>query len=158
MTYVIEAIDPVVVKQLLISDDAGREPRVSVDDEGGSPLRCCLRFAEPGERIALASYRPLRRWAIETGADPGPYDEMGPVFVHADGCTGPTEGVVYPRAAHRVFRAYHADGHILGGRLVERNHVPADVLEEMFADPDVALIHVRAVEFGCFQYQARRLR
>ncbi|MGW3510169.1 DUF1203 domain-containing protein, partial [Streptomyces sp. NPDC000994] len=31
----------------------------------GAPLRCCLRRSEPGERIALVSYAPLRRWAAE---------------------------------------------------------------------------------------------
>jgi hypothetical protein len=156
MTYTIHAIDPIVVKQLLTSDDAGHQPWLSVDRDGGAPLRCCLRFAAPGDAIALVAYEPLRRWAEETGVDPGPYNERGPVFVHASGCPGPAGGVVYPRPAHRVMRAYGTDGRILGGRLVQPDAVHADVLTEMFADDDVALVHVRAVEFGCFFYEARR--
>lgn len=49
--------------------------------------------------------------------------------------------------------------------------IPPDVLDELrstddagrpavagtaFADPEVALVHVRAVEYGCFLYEVRR--
>ena len=155
-TYSIRAIDPIVVKQLLERDDAGRPPRVSTDHEGGAPLRCCLRFSAPGETIALVAYEPLRRWATETGADPGPYNERGPVFVHAGDCPGEYDTAPYPRPRRRVFRRYAADGHILGGRLADPHEANEDVLAEAFGDPDVALVHVRAVEFGCFLYEARR--
>jgi hypothetical protein len=125
------------------------------DEEGGAPLRCCLRRSEPGERIALVSYAPLRRWAAATGADPGAYDEQGPVFIHADDCPGPDpHGHPFP-GAHRTVRRYSAEGHILGGRLVE-NVENADAFDEAFADPQVALVHVRAVEYGCFLYEVRR--
>jgi hypothetical protein len=64
--------------------------------------------------------------------------------------------------SRRVLRAYSADGRILGGRLTEPDEVDdpgsaAAVLAEVFADPDVALVHVRAVEFGCFTFEIRRL-
>jgi hypothetical protein len=155
-TYSIRAIDPIVVKQLLDGDDAGRSPRLSTDVEGGQPLRCCLRYSEPGESIALVAYQPLHRWAAETGADPGPYDERGPVFVHAGECPGVSGTVPYARPRRRVFRAYAADGHIIGGRLAEPHEAQSDVLAELFWDSAVALVHVRALEFGCFLYEARR--
>lgn len=47
-----------------------------------------------------------------------------------------------------------ADGHILGGRLVEA--VGDDAFRNAFDDPSVALVHVRAVECGCFLYEVRR--
>lgn len=126
------------------------------DDEGGAPLRCCLRRSEPGERIALVSYAPLRRWAARTGADPGAYDEQGPVFVHAEECAGPDgEGLPFVNA-HRTVRRYSAEGHILGGRLVEDADGFDVAFEEAFDDPAVALVHVRAVEYGCFLYEVRR--
>ncbi|GGU90849.1 hypothetical protein GCM10010275_29750 [Streptomyces litmocidini] len=38
--------------------------------------------------------------------------------------------------------------------------VPADgfdrALAEAFADPAVVLVHVRAVEYGCFDFEVRR--
>lgn len=117
-----------------------------------------------GERIALVSYAPLRRWAAETWVRPGAYDEQGPVFIHAEECGGPAAdraGYPFSRAgALRTVRRYNADGHIVGGRLLE---IPADeergydeAFDEAFADPEVALVHVRAVEYGCLHFEVRR--
>ncbi|WP_407553151.1 DUF1203 domain-containing protein [Streptomyces sp. Pv4-95] len=160
------------LKELRASDDAGRPVRpFTANEDGdrvdsvGSPLRCCLRSVAPGERVALVSYAPLRRWAEDTAADPGAYDEQGPVFLHAEECRGPdpTAGAAYPFArpgALRTLRRYNAGGRIVGGRLFE---IPEDAgagfdaaFDEAFADPDVALVHVRAVEYGCFQFEVRR--
>ena len=162
-TYTARAIEPAVLKELRETDDAGRPAAPFADSEGGAPLRCCLRRSEAGERIALVSYAPLRRWAAETGARPGAYDEQGPVFVHADECAGPAAGR-YPFARPgvlRTVRRYSAEGHILGGRLLEIPSAADEALDaafaEAFADPEVALVHVRAVEYGCFFYEVRRL-
>jgi Protein of unknown function (DUF1203) len=37
----------------------------------GEPLRCCLRYAEPGEQITLISYAPFEH--------PSVWTEVGPV-------------------------------------------------------------------------------
>lgn len=161
--FEIQAIRPAVVRELLVADDAGRPPVLLTDAVGGSPLRCCLRRVRPGEHIALVSYAPLRRWARRTGAAPGPYDETGPVFIHPDRCAGP-DGTGYPgefASSPRVLRAYDADGRILGGRLIPADPAGSPVavetaLAEMFANPAVALVHGRALEFGCFTFEVRR--
>jgi hypothetical protein len=155
-TYFARPVPPSALKELRSTDDAGRETVSVTDTEGGAPLRCCLRRSEPGERIALVSYAPLRRWAAETGADPGAYDERGPVFVHAEECAGPDEDGLPFANAHRVVRRYSARGHILGGRLVGDPEGLGQACAEAFADPAVALVHVRAVEYGCFLYEVRR--
>jgi uncharacterized protein DUF1203 len=156
-TYTARPIDPPVLKELRSTDDAGRESVPVTDEEGGAPLRCCLRRSVPGEPIALVSYAPLRRWAARTGAEPGAYDEQGPVFIHARECPGPDGGALPFTEAHRTVRRYSADGHILGGRLVEHPGDFEQAFTEAFADPQVALVHVRAVEYGCFLYEVRRL-
>ncbi|CAM5241435.1 hypothetical protein STENM327S_01191 [Streptomyces tendae] len=155
--YCAHPVPPVALKELRATDDAGRVPAPFTDDEGGAPLRCCLRHSRAGERIALVSYAPLRRWAAETGADPGAYDEQGPVFIHADDCAGPeeTEGLPFTNS-HRTVRRYCAQGRILGGRLVASADGFAPALREAFDDPAVAFVHVRAVEYGCFLYEVRR--
>jgi Protein of unknown function (DUF1203) len=163
-SFEVRAISPEVVRELLEVDDAGQAPRLLTDAEGGSPLRCCLRRIRPGERVALVSYAPLRRWARESGAEPGPYDEVGPVFVHPGPCDGP-DGTGYPGSfalSPRVLRAYDASGSILGGRLVDADPEGSPVavesaLAEMLADPAVALVHGRALEFGCFTFEVRRV-
>ncbi|MEU1421766.1 MULTISPECIES: DUF1203 domain-containing protein [unclassified Kitasatospora] len=152
----VRPIEPAVHLALLERDDAGRPPVRSVDRTGGAPLRCCLTRALPGDRIALVGYAPLRRWAAETGADPGPYDEVGPVFLHDHACAG--AGPAWPAGYHlgaRVLRAYDRHGHILGGVPVTPDTAEA-AAAELLADPEVAVVHVRAVEFGCFQHEVRR--
>lgn len=167
-TYTPLPIPSTALKELRHLDDAGRPPRPYVAREDGvpidcvgSPLRCCLRPIEPGERVALVSYAPLRRWAAATGGEPGAYDEVGPVFIHTDDCGEPPAGYPFARpGALRTVRRYDSDGHIVGGRLFE---IPDDaeagfdrVFDEAFADPEVALVHVRALEYGCFQFEVRR--
>ena len=119
---------------------------VSVDREGGAPLRCCLRDSRPGERIVLASVTP-----------PGPqgaYAESGPVFLHADPCGGP-DLPGYPEEFRRrtqVFRAYSADGRIVGGRVVQPDDDQEAVAEELLAEADVAYLHSRNVVHGCYMF------
>jgi hypothetical protein len=163
--YTVLPLTPTVLKELRVVDDAGRPcaPYSATADDVGSPLRCCLRPVASGERIALVSYAPLRRWAATQGADPGAYDEQGPVFIHAGDCGGFTPGEDYPFArpgALRTVRRYDARGHIAGGRLME---IPADstagfdaAFDDAFSDPDVVLVHVRALEYGCFHFEVRR--
>lgn len=129
-----------------------------VDEEGGNPLRCCLRLSRRGERTALVSYAPLRRWAHAQHVDVGAYDEVGPIFVHGEPCSGMAdEG--YPgdlRASSRMLRAYSGEGRILRGILVEPNGPFDETLAELLSDPQVAVVHARAVEFGCFTFEVRR--
>ncbi|MFF5566043.1 DUF1203 domain-containing protein [Streptomyces sp. NPDC012623] len=174
-TYLPLPIPAAALKELRVTDDSGRPVRpYTAREDGvplacvGSPLRCCLRGIEPGERVALVSYAPLRRWAAGAGAEPGAYDESGPVFIHAGDCEGPSAAAPgYPFArpgALRTVRRYDAGGRIVGGRLFEiPEGSPEDgtagfdrVIGAAFAEPDVALVHVRAVEYGCFHFEVRR--
>lgn len=128
-------------------DQFGNKLTPIVDDEGGAPLRCCLRRAAPGEPVHLIAYRPFTRT--------GPYAETGPVFVHASPCPGYRETDPYP-ADYRgwptmVFRPYrhHAgldcdaiayDVIQLGGGATAES-----LIASIFADPTVKFIHTRNV-------------
>ncbi|GLW58355.1 DUF1203 domain-containing protein [Kitasatospora phosalacinea] len=152
----VRAVPAPVLAELRRTDDAGRAREAADAGPGGQPLRCCLTRARPGERIVLLSYAPLLRWAAETGCDPGPYLETGPVFVHAGPCAGHPGG--WPEGFHggpRVLRAYSADGRILGGRVGGPAELPG-IAAELLADPATAVLHVRAVEYGCFLHEVRR--
>ncbi|MFD4697698.1 DUF1203 domain-containing protein [Streptomyces niveus] len=157
-------IGPAVLKELRDTDDGGATNTPYTDPEGGAPLRCCLRRSRAGERIALVTYAPLRRWAAETWARPGAYDEQGPVFIHAEECEGPAadrDGYPFAGAgALRTVRRYDSEGRIVGGRLLEIPEAAEEGFDEAFAeaftDPKVALVHVRAVEYGCFHFEVRR--
>ncbi|MFF0444817.1 DUF1203 domain-containing protein [Streptomyces sp. NPDC004609] len=157
-------IEPGALDRLRVTDDAGRPCVPFTDHEGGAPLRCCLRPSRAGESLALVSYAPLRRWAARSGARPGAYDEQGPVFIHAGPCGDPdpadTRFPFVRAGALRVLRRYTTDGRIAGGHLLEIPEDPAPAfdaaLAEAFADPAVALVHVRAVEYGCFHFLVER--
>jgi hypothetical protein len=139
-------------------DDFGHrwEPRIA--HEGGAPLRCCLRDSRPGEYIALISYAPVRE-SVGADADAGPYDEVGPVFVHADECDGPADPDRYPLDwvdRPQVLRAYRADGGIAGGVTLEPGDDRDEAARRLLADPEVAFIHSRNVVYGCYMLEIRR--
>jgi Protein of unknown function (DUF1203) len=137
-------------------DDDGHRWEPRVDDEGGAPLRCCLRDSRPGESIALISYAPVR---ATIGAGAGPYDEIGPVFVHADDCDGPAETDRYPAgwvARSQVLRAYHHDGTIAGGVRLRAGEDRDAAARELLADPAVAFLHSRNVVHGCYMLEIGR--
>jgi hypothetical protein len=158
-TFTTHAIAAAVVDELRTTDDAGRTPEPFVDAGGGSPLRCCNRLSRPGEQIVLASYSPLHRWAAMTGKDPGAYDETGPVFLHAVPCDGPDDDG-WPedyRGLPRVLRAYDANGNIVGGQVIDEGDMhPERAIDEVFADPQVAFVHARALVAGCFTFAIER--
>lgn len=159
-TFTVHAIASDVVDALRIKDDAGQTREPFVDSDGGSPLRCCNRMSRPGERVILASYAPLRRWASSTpDADPGAYDETGPVFLHAETCAGPTHDG-FPddyRGLPRVLRPYDATGRMLDGRVIAEGDMhPERTIDEVFSDPRVSFIHARALLAGCFTFAIDR--
>jgi len=161
-TYDVRPISPEVVAELQTLDDLGHAPTLVVDAEGGSPLRCCLRAARPGERLLLVSYAPLRRWAATRGAEPVAYDEVGPVFIHPTECDGPTAGG-WPddlRGTPRVLRAYDDNGRTIGGTLIGDDDDPEAAVDELLDNERVALVHARAVIYGCFTFaiEPRRSR
>jgi Protein of unknown function (DUF1203) len=128
----------------------GPEARVSIDDEGGAPLRCCLRDSRPGERIALVAVTP--------DGPLGAYRETGPVFVHADPCPGPGQ-TGYPedwRRRTQVFRAYDRAGSIVGGAVVPPGQGQEEAARELLRDPSVAFLQTRNVVFGCYMLTIRR--
>jgi hypothetical protein len=130
-------------------DEAGNSLTVQADN-GGSPVRCCLRETRPGERVMLIAYTPP--------GTAGAYAERGPVFVHAD----PGEGYPAPRRyppglRHRmqVVRAYDRQGRIADGVLAADGLQAEAVIAEMLARPDVELVHLRNVGYGCYNFAVR---
>jgi hypothetical protein len=132
-------------------DDHGNPIPVRIDDDGGSPLRCCLRDARPGERIALLAWSPFDQR--------GPYAEVGPIFVHADECAGYDDTGDWPRGfreRRQILRAYGTDGTIKDARIAEPDGAQEAVARDLLADPDVAFVHSRNVLFGCYMFRIDR--
>jgi hypothetical protein len=128
-------------------DDLGNPVQVAAAAGEGEPLRCCLRYARPGEPIMLISYSPAGR---------GVWREVGPVFVHADTCPGPTSTSLPEqlRTGPGVLRAYRPDGSMNYERntLVAGDEDLEGELRRLLRDPDVSRVHVRTVRPQCFLY------
>lgn len=120
---------------------------------GGEPLRDCLRRANPGETILLASYCPF------TVA--GPYKEYGPVFVSAAEQPAPSPdalpfvGVPPYLGESFVLRAYSTQERIVDARLSSPCAAGAD-LAAFFARPDVAFVLARFPAYGCYALRVER--
>ena len=82
------------------ADGHGNQLRPFAATGEGEPLRCCLRYAEPGEQITLISYAPFEH--------PSVWREVGPVYIHAARCEGYTPDRPAARTAgHRPARPAH---------------------------------------------------
>jgi hypothetical protein len=149
---VFEPIPPGTLQQIRAAgaDEAGNRLTVQADTEGGNPLRCCLRESGPGEQVLLIAYTPP--------GTRGAYAERGPVFIHAGPCGGYLAPDRYPPALrHRpqVVRAYNRDGQIADGVLASNGDHAMTVIRELLARPDVALVHLRNVGYGCYNFAVR---
>jgi hypothetical protein len=152
-TLTVHAIDPARLDAVReAGEDGFGNPLTAFPATGsGEPLRCCLRFARPGERIALISYAPFEQRSV--------WREVGPVYVHADHCDGYADRWLPDelRRGPRVLRTYRADGSMN----YEHNTLVGDedlepVLSRLLAEPDVATVHVRTVLPQCFLYAVTR--
>lgn len=124
----------------------------------GRPARCCLRSTTEDERVALISYAPVRLSATFT-SETKPYDELGPIFVHADDCAGYAENDGFPAAWRdrpQVLRTYASDGRLLDGVLTQPDEDRMAAAAKLLSDPAVAFVHARSVGAGCFSFEIRR--
>jgi Protein of unknown function (DUF1203) len=147
----VRAIDPAHLDNVRTTgtDGHGNRLRAFAATGQGEPLRCCLRYAEPGEQITLISYAPFDQ--------PSVWREVGPVYIHATRCGGylPTGHLPGPLATGpRVLRTYQADDTMN----YDHNTVVLDetdlepIIERLLAEPDVATVHVRTLAPQCFLY------
>jgi hypothetical protein len=152
-TLMVHPIDPARLDAVReTGEDGWGNPVTPFAAKGeGEPLRCCLRFAEPGESIALISYAPF--------VEASPWREVGPVYLHAERCEGYADAGLPAglRCGPRVLRTYRADGSMN----YEHNTLVGDedlepVLDRLLAEPDVATVHVRTLLPQCFLYAVTR--
>jgi hypothetical protein len=113
------------------------------------PCRHCLRSASVGERMVLFPFA-----SIPAGHT---YSESGPIFVHADCCERYAAVEEYPAEFRegRVIRAYNSHQEIVGAKVVEGT--PAEeIITQFLEKEEVAFLHVRSVDYGCFTFRVDR--
>ena len=153
----VHAIDPARLDAVRSTGTDGHGNRLEpfAASGEGEPLRCCLRYAEFGEQIALISFAPFDH--------PSVWTEVGPVYVHSARCDGYTSTGSLPghlRHGPRVLRTYRADDTMN----YDHNTVVADeadlgpIIDRLLSEPDVATVHVRTLAPQCFLYAVSSAR
>ena len=147
-------LDPEAVAAALRGDpDAnGQPPERGVSDGSGNPCRCCLRFIDEGDPMLILAARPF--------GSMHPYAELGPVFLHADGCeTWSGEGVppVLTASPDYLMRGYDASERIVYGT---GSIVPADDItiraDVLLSDERIAFVDIRSARNNCWQARVVR--
>lgn len=131
-------------------DDYGNALAPIVADKPAAfPCRHCLRDAEPGDEMLLASHSPF--------AQPGPYKETGPLFVHARPCARFGGGEVPLQLRRRLLalRGYDRAQALVDGVVVEGVELEG-ALASLFARAEIDWVHVRFARPGCFACRVER--
>lgn len=120
-----------------------------VDSAMTAPCRHCLRWAQPDERVVLFPYS-----AIPPGHA---YSEIGPIFVHADGCQRYSATDKYPVEFQegRSIRAYDSDYNMIDAEVADGSG-PEPIIEKFLEKPETEFVHVRSASRGCYTMEVRR--
>ena len=132
-------------------DQFGNEPKLEQAQSGRSICRRCLRRFNPGERRLLFKYRPFQ--------SEGVFAEAGPVYIHESDCQPEAEILTgYPnefRELPLLLRAYTQDDAQVDSKLITDGDAER-IIDRFFADPEVAYIHLRDGESGCYYARIER--
>jgi hypothetical protein len=118
---------------------------------GHGPCRQCLRaFTVGSDRRILFTYDPF--WGKEKLPLPGP------VFIHEHDCDRYREDAGFPvdMLSHRLTLNAYAPGRRLVAQRYVSNGVVEPELERLLRDRDVAYIHVRDTDAGCYDFRIER--
>lgn len=152
MSFIVTSLETGVAEEMRTSpqDAYGNTLQAEIQTASGNPCRHCLRRAGEGERLVLFSYSPFDQR--------NPYKEVGPVFVHADGCPRYAQTDRLPEDFLNrpiVLRGYDAGQRIASVSVVVDGTTQSRV-EELLADPDIAFVHARSFTHGCFLFRIDR--
>ena len=150
----ITGLDPAPFEPLFVLPDEALRARGIVrrvaDSDVGFPCRVSLADAVVGEELLLL---PWRHHAVDS-----PYQASGPIYVRR-GAQAPRLGVgevpEYVKRRLISLRAYDDAGMMLGADVVEGAEAGVR-LQQLFADAQVAYVHLHNARPGCYSCVARR--
>jgi Protein of unknown function (DUF1203) len=132
-------------------DQFGNEPKVEQAQSRRSICRRCLRRFNPGERRLLFKYRPFQ--------SEGVFAEAGPIYIHENDCQPEAEVLTeYPiefRGLPLLLRAYTQDDEQVDSKLIKEGDAET-IIDSFFANHEVAYIHLRDGESGCYYARIER--
>jgi hypothetical protein len=124
--------------------------RVIADQKPGVPCRVSLEDAEPGERVLLI---PFTHHDVDS-----PYRGAGPIYVREAAVTaapGVDEVPALLRTRLLSVRAYDREAMMVESDVVEGQAL-GGLIARMFANPDIAYLHVHNAKPGCFSCRVDR--
>ena len=133
-------------------DAFGNPPARKISAVAGNPCRHCLRDIPLGAEMLVLADKPF--------AGTHPYAEVGPIFLCAADCPRGGGGElpeVLTTSPDYLIKGYGLDDRIIYGTGVVSPTPELEArLEAMFANPDVAYIHVRSARNNCYQARVDR--
>jgi len=124
--------------------------RTIADEKPGFPCRVSLEDAEPGERVLLL---PFTHHDVDS-----PYRGSGPIYVREAAVTAaPGVNEVPAMLLGRLLsvRAYDQRAMMVEADVVEGRSLDT-LIERMFANPQIAYLHVHNAKPGCFNCRVDR--
>jgi hypothetical protein len=148
------ALDSAQVRRLrnAAADANGQPPELSISDGDGNPCRHCLAEIERDKPMLILAHRPFDSLQ--------PYAETGPIFLCAEDCARYPQSDGVPalyRNREMLIRGYdHRERIIYGsGKVIDMRSIHAEA-ERLFADPELAFIHVRSSSNNCYHFRIER--
>ena len=133
-------------------DALGNTPERHVSDGAGNPCRHCLCDVPKGAEMLVLAHKPF--------ASSHPYAEVGPIFLCADTCErggGADLPDILTTSPDYLIKGYSADDRIVYGTgAVTPTHEIGDRIAAIFANPEVAYLHVRSARNNCYQARIDR--
>lgn len=133
-------------------DAYGNPAERAVSPGVGTPCRHCLKHIPKGQDMLILAYKPF------DGSHP--YAEIGPIFLCADACErggGDDLPEIFTTSPDFLVKGYSANERIVYGTGgVTPTAEMQSKIDAIFADPDVAYIHVRSARNNCYQARVDR--
>ncbi len=127
------------------ADDFGNALTLDVARSTRGICRRCLHRFRPGETRILFKYRPFAKESV--------FAEAGPIYIHEHDCQPATDVLArYPaefRDLPLLLRGYNSDDGQVTAALIGNDDAEA-IIDRFFANLDVAYIHLRDGEYGCY--------
>ncbi|MEL7513079.1 MAG: DUF1203 domain-containing protein [Pseudomonadota bacterium] len=133
-------------------DAHGNPAERAVSPGEGTPCRHCLKHIPKGQDMLILAYKPF------DGSHP--YAETGPIFLCADSCErggGDDLPEIFTTSPDFLVKGYSANDRIIYGTgAVTPTKEMQSRIDAIFADPEVAYIHVRSARNNCYQARVDR--
>ena len=151
-TFTALPTDTVIAYRAGAPDAFGNPPERKISTGPGNPCRHCLRNIPEGAEMLVLAHKPFE--------GTHPYAEVGPIFLCAQDCPrggGTDMPEIFTTSPDYLIKGYSADDRIVYGTgAITPTPEIADRLDAIFADPQVAYIHLRSARNNCYQARVDR--